>query len=68
MNNKKGLVFMAMGFEIGAGIIGATILGQSIDEYYSTNGLVTMVLCLLVLVGWFIHLAVLIKKYQRDNN
>ena len=64
---NKGIVFMAMGFELGAIVIGALFLGKIIDDTYQLNGLGTLILIFLVMGGWFYHLYILLKKFMRDD-
>lgn len=65
--NKKGIVFMAMGFELGGMIFGALFLGRLIDNTYELNGLGTLVIIFLVMGGWFYHLYILLRRFMAED-
>lgn len=66
--NSKGFVFMGMGFELMVLIFGSLEIGQKIDNAYHFNGMATAALSFIVLIGWFYHLILLIKKFESENN
>jgi len=66
--NKKGLVFMGMGFELLALILTALYVGKYIDDHYQTGGLVMAGLSFLALIIWMYHLIILTKQFRRNND
>ena len=65
--NKKGIAFMAMGFELGGMIFGALFLGRLIDNTYDLNGIGTLIIIFLVMGGWFYHLYILLRRFMEDD-
>ena len=66
-NGKKGLVFMGMGFELVALILGGQVIGELLDNKYNLNGLGVGGMIILVMIGWFYHLLVMLKPFMEDN-
>lgn len=63
---NKGMVFIGVGFELVVVVMAGVYLGGAVDKWMGTNGIATMVLMLLMLAGWFVHLFVLLKKFDDD--
>jgi F0F1-type ATP synthase assembly protein I len=64
---NKGMVFIGVGFELVAVVLAGIYVGQAIDKWFGSNGIATMLLMLLMLAGWFVHLFVLLKKFDDDS-
>lgn len=65
---NKSMAFMGMGFELVVLILGAAYLGDKIDKHYGWPGYASVVLILLFLISWFMHLLVLLKKVNSDED
>ncbi len=67
---SRYLIFVAMGIELVGIIIGCLLIGQKLDESFSTKGLFLVTLPMLGLAGWITQVVVLSKKLenQADNN
>lgn len=65
MNN--GMVFVGMGFEIVAAILGAIYVGGLIDHQFGWNGMATISLIILFFIGWVVHIVVLLKRFTDDS-
>ncbi len=61
---KSGMIFMGMGFELVGLVIGCIYLGGQLDKYFSWPGYATAGLVVLSMVGWIVHLIVLLKRFQ----
>lgn len=67
MENKKGLIFIGLGFEL-VGLIMATLyVGRLIDETYGWSGLGVASMVLLGTAGWFYHLIILLKRFMEED-
>jgi len=64
----RGATFVGMGFEIVGLLLLGVWLGGFIDKKFALNGMGTAGMVILALVGWFIHLVQLLKKYQNDQD
>ncbi|MGE0526505.1 MAG: hypothetical protein AB7G93_02130 [Bdellovibrionales bacterium] len=63
----KALVFFGVGFELVALCIGGIFLGGEIDKYMGwSGGGGTVALILILLIGWFIHLFILLRRFDQD--
>ncbi|MBX3019252.1 MAG: AtpZ/AtpI family protein [Bdellovibrionaceae bacterium] len=67
MKPNKGLIFMAMGFELVGLILGCIFIGQWVDENYGTKGLGLVGFSAAALVGWLVHIVQLLKKFEADS-
>lgn len=67
MKANKGLVFMAMGFELVGLILACIFIGQWVDQNYGTKGLALVGFSALGLVGWLVHIVKLLKKFEADS-
>lgn len=63
---KPGMIFMGMGFELVGLVIGCIYLGSVIDERFQWRGYATVGLIVISMVGWIVHLIVLLKRYQQN--
>lgn len=64
---NPGFVFIGMGFELVAIILGAIWLGEKIDETYQTQGLAVVTLIFVLFSGWFVHLILLLRRYMKET-
>ena len=64
----KGIVFMGVAFELVAMCLGGHFLGVFIDQYYGWNNFAATYLVLLLLIGWFVHLIYLLRKFEKEND
>lgn len=67
--NEKSrlLVFLGLGTEIVGLILAAVWLGGILDERFHTKGLFLSLLSFLFLIGWMVHILVLIKRMKADE-
>lgn len=68
MKANKGLVFVAMGFELVGLILGCIFIGQWVDERFGTKGLGLVGFSALGLIGWLVHIVRLLKSYEADSD
>ena len=64
---NKGIVFTGIAFELLGLCVGGFYLGQQIDQHFGWKGTAQTYLVLLLLVGWFIHLIILLQKFEKEN-
>lgn len=64
---NKGVAFLGMGFEMVGVCMGGYYLGQYIDAYMGWNQS-SAYLIVLLLVGWFVHFIILIKRFQDETD
>lgn len=62
MNKAKYLVFVGIGIELFAYTMTALFVGQYIDEYFSTKGLITALLIFVFGAFWFYRIMTVLKK------
>lgn len=62
----KSMMFMAMGVEAVAAVLGGFWLGQQADVYLGKRGIGPAIGSILLLVGWFIHLLQVMKKFDEE--
>lgn len=65
---NKGIVFLGMGFEMVALCMGGYFLGNHVDAYMGWETKSSAYLILLLLVGWFWHFMILVRKFQKEND
>lgn len=65
MNN--GIVFFGIGFELMALCIGGYVLGGYIDQHFGWKNTASTYLVLLLMIGWFVHLIYLLRRFEKDN-
>lgn len=65
---NKYVLFIGIGFELIGLIVAAVLASNWLESKYPSKGMITAGLVLLALVGWFIHIMVLLKKVNNDNN
>jgi len=61
---NRGIVFVGIGFELVSMCVGGFFIGQWIDREMGWRVAATTTLTLMLLVGWFIHLIVLLKRFE----
>lgn len=64
--NGKGIVFMGIGFELVAMSVGGYFLGDFIDKHMGWKAVASTYLVLILLIGWFVHLVYLLRKFEKD--
>ena len=65
---KSGLVFAGMGFQLVGLILAAVYIGGIIDKSLNSGGLGIAIMIIAVLIGWFVHLLFLLKKFMKDED
>ncbi len=65
-SGKKGLVFMGVAFELVGMCFGGYFLGEYIDEKMGWKNWAATYLVLILLVGWFVHLIYLLRRFEKD--
>ncbi len=71
MSKKNpALAFVAMGFELVGLLLASLYLGQWLDETYKTSPWFTLGLVVVGVVGWMLHIFLLIKQIdgQSENS
>lgn len=63
----KYLLFIGLGTEIVGLILAAVWLGGLVDEKMETKGLFLSLFSFAGLIGWMIHILVLVKKTRTDE-
>lgn len=63
----KMAAFVGIGFELIGLLLGAAFLGRYLDQKFAFQGLVTAGLVILALVGWLIHLILLLKGLDSNS-
>lgn len=56
-----------MGIELVGMTLGTLYLGQALDNYFGFKGILTVLVLLLGVVGWFIHLIYLLKRIEKSE-
>lgn len=64
----KGIVFMGVSFELVALCVGGYFLGEFIDKHYGWNNFASTYLVLILLIGWFVHLIYLLRRFEKEND
>lgn len=59
------IAFAGMGIELISLILGSIFLGQKIDDHFKLPGYATVVVLLIVLVGWFVRLLYLLRRMSK---
>lgn len=67
MKKNPAAAFIAMGFELVGLILASLYLGQWIDQSYSSTPWATLGLVVVGVVGWMIHIFVLIRQIDRQS-
>lgn len=58
---------MGVAFELVAMCIGGWVLGNFIDQYMGWKQTANTYLVLILLIGWFVHLIYLLRKFEKDS-
>lgn len=64
---NRGIVFLGIGFELIALCVGGYFLGDFVDNHYGWKNVASSYLVLVLLIGWFVHLIYLLRKFERDS-
>lgn len=62
---NKGVIFLGMGFEMVGLCMGGYFFGNYLDAYMGWEKS-SAYLVVLLLIGWFFHLFVLIRKFESE--
>lgn len=65
---NRGAVFLGMGFEMVGLCMGGYYLGGFVDSYMGWETKSAGIIVLLLLIGWFCHLFILVKKFQSEDD
>lgn len=63
----KSMIFMAMGFEAVAAVLGGFWVGQLLDGYLGKRGIGPAIGSILLLVAWFFHLLQVMKRFDQEQ-
>jgi membrane protein DedA with SNARE-associated domain len=63
----QGLVFMGVAFELVGMCGGGYFLGDYIDEKMGWKNFASTYLVLILLIGWFVHLIYLLRRFEKEN-
>ncbi len=58
---------MGVAFELVAMCVGGYFLGEQIDLYYGWKNIGSTYLVLVLLIGWFVHLIYLLRRFEQEN-
>ena len=58
---------MGIGFELVMVCLGGAYLGSYIDHKMGWNNLATAGLVIALLIGWFVHLIFLLRRYETND-
>jgi hypothetical protein len=64
---NRGIVFLGIGFELIAMCGGGYFLGDFIDQKMGWKSTASTYLVLSLLIGWFVHLIYLLRKFEKDS-
>ena len=64
---KNYMIFLGMGLEITALIIGSVYLGSILDKNWGTKGYFVAGLIVVSLLGWVIRILLLLVKLQKEE-
>ena len=64
---KNYMIFVGMGFEITALIIGSVYLGKALDNHWGTKGYFVAGLIVVSLIGWITRVLFLLAKIQKEE-
>jgi F0F1-type ATP synthase assembly protein I len=62
----KSMIFMGMGIEAVVAVLGGFYIGLKLDEFLGKRGLGPAVGSILGLVGWFLHLLRVMKRFDEE--
>ncbi len=62
----KGIIFLGVGFELVGLCLGGYFLGKYIDDYMGWKSAATTGLVILLMLSWFFHLFILLKRFDED--
>lgn len=62
---NPGVMFIGVGFELFALVLGGIYVGQTLDEYYNLGGWGEKLILGAVMLSWSFHFYVLIRRYMR---
>lgn len=65
--HDKSMIFMGMGIEAVAAVLGGFYIGLKLDEFLGKRGLGPALGSILGLVGWFLHLLRVLKRYDEET-
>lgn len=65
--NTRAMVYIGMGFECVAAVLGGFWLGDQADAYLGGTGLAGAAGSFLGLIGWIIHLLQVSKKLDAES-
>lgn len=58
---------MGVAFELVAMCVGGFLLGEQIDNHYGWKNIASTYLVLILLIGWFVHLIYLLRRFEKEN-
>lgn len=64
---NKGLIFVAIGFELLAVVLVGVYLGSSLDEYMGWQGQGFLLVTGILFCGWLFHFIKLLNKFMKDE-
>ncbi len=64
---NRMIAFAGIGFELIGLLLGGAFLGQYLDTKYAVEGWWTAGLVILALIGWLVHLIVMLKSFQASE-
>ena len=63
---NKYMVFMGIGFELVGIVLAGLFLANELEKRYPSQGLITVAVIVLGLIGWLIHLVYVMKSEQNQ--
>lgn len=65
--NRKGAIFMAMGFEAVGLILAFVYVGRWIDGRFGWNGVATAMGGIFAVIGWVTHILVVVRELAKSE-
>jgi hypothetical protein len=63
----KSMIFMGMGIEAVVAVLGGFWIGLQLDGYLGKRGIGPAIGSILMLVGWFVHLLQVMKRFDEEQ-
>ena len=63
----KSMIFMGMGIEAVVAVLGGFWVGLQLDGHLGKRGIGPAIGSILMLVGWFVHLLQVMKRFDEEQ-
>ena len=65
--NPKAFIFIGMGFELVAAVLGFLWLGEKLDHNFGWKGMGAALGIVLAMIGWITHLLIVVRSLAKDG-